>query len=79
VATSTPWYSSPTAFARASALRARLSCASGSRPSMGSDMGTSNTHSASIVAPLLVVEVVVEVARQAARRLDDVVVQRGAP
>src|SRR4051812_2941016 len=52
VATSTPSYSSPTAFARASAARACLSCASGSAASMGSDIGTSKIHSASMVAPL---------------------------
>ena len=51
VATSTPSYSSPTALARASAFRARLSSASGTRVSSGSAIGTSNTHSASITAP----------------------------
>ena len=52
VATSTPSYSSPTALARASAARACLSCASGSAASIGSDIGTSKIHSASMVAPL---------------------------
>src|SRR3954447_17808104 len=52
VATSTPSYSSPTALARASAARACLSCASGSAASMGSDIGTSKIHRASMVAPL---------------------------
>ena len=51
VATSTPSYSSPTALARRSAARARSSCASGSRASIGSAIGTSKTHSASMVAP----------------------------
>jgi hypothetical protein len=51
VATSTPSYSSPTAFARASAARARLSWASGSAASIGSDIGTSKIQIASIVAP----------------------------
>src|SRR3954454_7234141 len=51
VATSTPSYSSPTAFARRSASRARCSCMSGSRAASGSAIGTSKTQSASIVAP----------------------------
>ncbi len=51
VATSTPSYSSPTAFARASAARARLSSASGTLVSSGSVSGTSKIHSASITAP----------------------------
>ena len=51
VATSTPWYSSPTALARWSALRARLRSSSGMRASSGSAIGTSNTHTASITAP----------------------------
>ena len=51
VATSTPSYSSPTALARASALRARLRSSSATRASIGSAIGTSNTHSASITAP----------------------------
>jgi len=52
VATSTPSYSSPTAFARRSAARARSSWASGSRASIGSAIGTSKIHSASIVEPV---------------------------
>src|SRR4051795_9915726 len=51
VATVTPSYSSPTALARASAPRARLSCASGSAASMGSDIGSSKTQIASTVEP----------------------------
>src|SRR5689334_5255479 len=51
VATSTPSYSSPTALARRSAARARSSWASGSRASIGSAIGTSKIHSASIVEP----------------------------
>ena len=51
VATSTPSYSSPTALARWSALRARLRSSSGMRASSGSAIGTSNTHTASITAP----------------------------
>ena len=51
VATSTPWYSSPTAFARLSAARARLSSSSGTRVSSGSAIGTSKTQTASITAP----------------------------
>ena len=51
VATSTPSYSSPTALARASALRAALSSASGIGVSSGSAIGTSKIHSASITAP----------------------------
>ena len=62
-----------------SAARARCSWASGSRASIGSDIGTSKTHSASIVAPCLGVEVVVLLARRAAAGgLHDVVVQRRA-
>ena len=49
VATCTPEYSSPTALARASAWRACLICASGSRASSGSDIGISKIHTASIV------------------------------
>src|SRR6478752_3241808 len=52
VATSTPSYSSPTALARASAARACLSWESGSAASIGSDIGTTKIHSASMVAPL---------------------------
>ena len=51
VATSTPSYSSPTALARCSALRARLRSSSGMRASSGIAIGTSNTHTASITAP----------------------------
>ena len=51
VATSTPSYSSPTALARCSALRARLRSSSPIRASSGSDIGSSNTHTASITAP----------------------------
>ena len=51
VATSTPSYSSPTALARASALRAMRRSASGMRESSGSAIGTSKTQSASITAP----------------------------
>src|SRR3954447_21950970 len=53
VATSTPSYSSPTALARRSVARAASSCASGSRASIGSAIGTSKIHSASIVDPAL--------------------------
>ena len=49
VATCTPEYSSPTAFARANAWRACLTCASGSRASSGSDIGISKIQTASIV------------------------------
>ena len=51
MATSTPWYSSPTALARFNAARARLSSSSGTRASSGSAIGTSKIHSASITAP----------------------------
>ncbi len=43
VATSTPAYSSPTSLARASTCLARLTRSSGTRASIGSDIGISNT------------------------------------
>ena len=51
VATSTPAYSSPTSFARASTCFAFLTRSSGTRASIGSDIGISNTYSASTTAP----------------------------
>src|SRR5690242_13366983 len=51
VATSTPSYSSPTALARISARRARLSSLSGTGVSSGCAVGTSTTHTAPITAP----------------------------
>ena len=43
VATSTPAYSSPTSLARASTRLASFTRSSGTRASMGSDIGISNT------------------------------------
>ena len=54
VATYTPPYSSPTAFARASARRASLICSSGRRASSGSDIGITKIQTASIVAVSIV-------------------------
>ncbi len=49
VATCTPAYSSPTAFARASTWRACFTWSSGRLASSGSDIGITKIHSASIV------------------------------
>ena len=78
VATWTPSYSSPTALARASAAARASSCASGRRASIGSDIGISKTHSASIVAPRPRSSLRVLVGGQAPGGLHDVVVERRA-
>ena len=51
VATSTPAYSSPTSLARASTRFASFTRSSGTRASIGSDIGISNTYRASSTAP----------------------------
>ncbi len=51
MATSTPSYSSPTSFARASTRFAAFTRSSGTRASIGSDIGISNTYRASTTAP----------------------------
>ena len=73
----TPVYSSPTALARASTWRACLICASGRLASSGSDIGITNTHSASIVASSISASSLLLAGDQERRRLHDVVVEVG--
>ena len=78
VATSTPWYSSPTALARRSAARARSSCASGSRGVDRQRHRDLEDPQGLDRRPLVRVEVLVLLAGQPPRGLHDVVVERAA-